>query len=651
MDRAGSGALINPDGKILMLQALRTKMHGWPSIIILGICVFAISFFGIESYIVSRNDTFVAKVGKHEISQQDLQQRMNSLRQQMVQQQGEQFDGAAFERPENKLRVLNAMVDQQLLVDAAEKMGMRISDQQLRDTIVNLPGLQQNGKFDAGLYRAFLAGMGKTPGQFEAEVRNELNVSQLPDAFNASTLITDADIDRYLNLSMQRRDLRYFALPRPALTDSKVDDAQIDAYYKSHQADFMNPEQVSVKYVEVSADDLKLDVQPSEDDLKKRYEEGKQRFVMPEQRLVSHILVNVPKNATPDQQKAALAKAEQLAGQAKADNFAKLAEQSSDDLGSKRTGGDLGWLEKGVANPAFDEALFVLQKGQISKPVLSDEGYHVLFLRDVRSGQAKPFAEVRDQLVKEAMTGGRDRKYNEIAGKLTDSAYQNPGSLEPAAQALGLPIKTSEMFSRQGGAGIAANPKVAQAAFADDVLAQGNNSGLIDLGNDHAVVIHVDKHVSAAAKPLAEVRDTVRQKILDERVAAAAKAKADELLARLQKGEDMAAVAASVGAPVKTASEATRGLADVSPDLLDAAFKLPHPAQGKPQYASVPQQDGSFDLLALDKVQDADLSKLPAQQRDMLRQQMARVYGDSAMREFIDALKAKTEIKIAADRM
>jgi peptidyl-prolyl cis-trans isomerase D len=634
-----------------MLQALRTKLHGWPSIVILGVCVFAISFFGIESYFMSRTETFVAKVGKHEISQQDFQQRMNSVRQQMQQQQGDQFDAAAFERPENKLRIVNAMIDQRLLLDAASDMGMRVSDQQLRDAILAFPGLQQNGKFDPGLYRAFLTGMGKTSGQFEAELRNELSVAQLPDAIDASTIITDADVDRYLNLSMQRRDLRYFALPRPALTDVNVDDAQIEAYYKAHQADFMNPEQVSVKYIEVSGDDLKLDAQPSEDDLKKRYEQEKQRFVLPEQRLVSHILINVPKNATPEQQKAALAKAEQIAGEAKPDNFAKLAEQSSDDLGSKRTGGDLGWLEKGVANAAFDEALFSLQKNQISKPVLSDEGYHVLWLRDIRSGQAKPFAEVRDQLAKEAMTGERDRRFNEIAGKLTDSAYQNPGSLEPASQALGLPIKTSELFSRQGGPGIASNPKLVQAAFADDVLAQGNNSGLIDLGNDHAVVIHVDKHVAAAAKPLAEVRDAVRQKILDERVAAAAKAKADELLARLQKGEDMAAVAASVGAPLKKADEVTRGLGEVPPEVLMEAFKLPHPAQGQSQFASVPQQDGSFVLVALDKVQDADLSKFPAQQRDMLRQQMARVYGASATQAFIDALKAKTEIKVATDRM
>ncbi|WP_266167970.1 SurA N-terminal domain-containing protein [Dyella subtropica] len=634
-----------------MLQTLRTKLHGWPSIVILGICVFAISFFGIESYFMSHVETFVAKVGKHEITQQDFQNRLNQLRQQMSAEQGDRFDPSVFEKPETKQRVLDAMIDQQLLTQASTDLGMRVSDLALRDTIAGIPGVQVNGKFDPAMYRAWLAGQGKTSNQFEAELRNELGIAQIPGAISASTIITDADLDRYLNLSMQRRDLRYFSVPRPALTDSNVDDAQIDAYYKSHQADFMNPEQVSVKYIEVKGDDLKLDVQPSDEDLKKRYDEQKQRFVQPEQRLVSHILINVPKNATPEQQKAALAKAEQIAAQAKPDGFAKLAEQSSDDLGSKRSGGDLGWLEKGVANAAFDDALFSLQKGQISKPVLSDEGYHVLWLRDVRSGQAKPFEEVRAQLAKDALSGDRDRKFNELAGKLTDSAYQNPSSLEPAAQALGLPIKSTELFSRQGGAGVAANPKLVQAAFGDDVLAQGNNSSLIELGPDHSAIIHVDKHVPAAVRPLAEVRDVVRQKILDERVAAAAKAKADALLARLQKGEDMAAVAASTGAPMRSSNEVTRSQREIAPELISEAFTLPHPAAGKSQFASVLEQDGSYALLAVDKVQDADLSKLPAELRDGLRQQMVRAYGGTATQEFIDALKAKTEIKIAKDRM
>ncbi|WP_130618189.1 SurA N-terminal domain-containing protein [Dyella amyloliquefaciens] len=634
-----------------MLQALRNKLHGWPSIVILGICVFAISFFGIESYFASHTETYVAMVGKHEISQRDFQDRMNEARRDAMARMGDSFDAAQFEQPEMKRRILDQLINEQLLRQANETLGMKVSDLALRERIAGAPQFQVNGQFDPTTYRAILAAQNMSPAMFEASQRASLEPGLVPRAIIDSAVVTDADMDRYLGLLYQRRDLRWFAVPRPALADNAVTDAQLESYYKDHQADFMNPEQVSLKYIEVNGSDLKVDAQPSEDELKKRYEEQKQRFVQPEQRLVSHILINVPKNATPDQQKAALAKAEKVAGEANPENFAKLADQDSEDLGSKRAGGDLGWLEKGVTNPAFDAALFAMQKGQISKPVLSDEGYHVLFLRDVRSGEAKPFAEVRDQIAKDYLSTERDRQYSELAGKLTDQTYQNPSSLEAASQALNLPIQTTAQFSRKGGEGITANPKLVQTAFSDDVLVQGNNSGLIELGPDHAVVVRVDKHVPAAARPLAEVRDQVRQKILDERIAAEALKNADGLLAKVQKGEDMQAVAVAAGATVQTVPNAIRMQQGVAPEVLEQAFLLPHPTDGKSQFARVSTADGNYALVAVDKVQEGDLSKVTFEQRDALRNQMAQAYGILATQEFIDALKAKTDIKIAADRM
>lgn len=634
-----------------MLQALSNKMHGWPAILVLGVAVFAMSFFGIEGYFTSHTDTYVAKVGKQEISQQQFQDRINQLRQQASAQLGDKFDPSVYEQPATKARVLDGMVDQQLLLQANDDLGMRVSDQAVRDTIAAIPAFQVNGQFDPASYRAELAAQGKSPTMFEDEVRSELATGLLPDAIGASTIVTDAEVDRFLSLRLQSRSLRYVVLPRPTLADSQVTDAQIAAYYKQHQADFMAPEQVSVHYIEVNAADLKPDAAPSEDELKKRYEDEKQRFVQPEQRLVSHILIDVPKNATPAQQKAALAKAEKIAAEATPQDFAKLAEQDSDDLGSKRQGGDLGWLEKGVTNKAFDDALFALQKGQISKPVLSDEGYHILWLRDVRSGQAKPFDEVRGQLEQEAVAAAREHKYNEVAGKLADQTYQNPSSLEPAAQALGLPIKSTGLFSRQGGSGLTADPKVIKSAFSDDVLVQNNNSNLIDLGNDHSVVLHVDKHVPAAVRPLASVHDVIRQDVLDERVAAAAKKRADDLLARLRHGEDMGAIAASVGGSVQSAPDALRNQKEVPAPILDQAFVLPHPKDGKPQFDAVAMPDGGYALVAVDKVQAGDLSKISKAERDMLRQSMIKAYGTVATEGFIDARKAKTDIKIAKERM
>lgn len=633
-----------------MLQAMRNKMHGWPSIIVLGLAVLAMSLFGMESYFMSNDDAFVAKVGKREIDQRAYQDRVNQLRQQAAEQQGEQFDSGAFEKNETKLRILDGMIDEQLLLQANADWGLRVSDLAMRDYIASIPAFQVNGQFDATSYRAWLTSQYKTPEMFENEIRASLATQLLPAAINASTSTSDAQLDGFLKLLTQRRDLRYFQLPRPALENGTVSDAEIETWYKTHQADYMNPEQVSVKYVEVVGADLPLAAEPSDEELKKRYANEKQRFVQPEQRLVSHILINVPANATPEQQKTALAEAEKIAAQANPADFAKLAEQDSQDLGSRRLGGDLGWLEKGVTNEAFDSALFAMQKGQISKPVLSSDGYHIIWLRDIRSGESRPFEEVRDQLVKEATTAERDRTYNDVAGKMSDNTYQNPTSLEPASVALKLPIKTTALFTRKGGEGVAANPKVVAAAFSDDVLVQGNNSGLIDLGNNHSVVIHVDQHVPAAAKPLAEVQADVRQKILDARVAAIEKKQADEALARLQKGESLDDVAKSLGASVTTANEVERR-AQMPAPLLTQAFLLPHPAAGKPQYAAVDMQDGSYVLLAVDKVQDGDLSKVPAEQRESLRQQMAQAYGYEATRELIDQLKAKTKIKINQQRL
>jgi peptidyl-prolyl cis-trans isomerase D len=629
-----------------MLQAMRNKMHGWPATILLGVSVFAMSFFGIESYFTAHNDSFAAKVGKREISQQDMQNAMNRVRENMQTREGDQFDASALEKPAFKLGVVNQLVDEQLLLKANDDWGLRVSRQAMQSTIAGFTWLQVNGQFDSTAYSSWLESQRKTPAMFEDDVRASLAPQLIPDAIAASTLVSDAQVDRYLDLYTQRRDLSYLEIPKPVLTDTQVSDAEAQSWYKAHIADYMNPEQVSLKYVEVNGADLKLDVAPSDEELKKRYEDEKQKFVQPEQRLVSHILLNVPTNATPAQQKAALAKAEKIAAEATPADFAKLATEDSEDLGSKRQGGDLGWLQKGVTNPAFETAMFALQKGQVSKPILSPDGYHIIWLRDIRSGESKPFADVRAELLKEATTADQERQYNDVAGKMSDNTYQNPSSLEPAAQKLNLPIKSTPLFSRKGGEGLAANPKVIAAAFSDDVLVQGNNSGLIDLGNNHSVVVRVDKHVAAAARTFAEVGDDVRKHILDERVTAAAKKVADDGLARLAKGETMAALATSLKGAVKTTANATRQSIEIPPALLTEAFLLPHPAAGKPQFAVVDMHDGNYALLAVDKVQSGDLSKVPQDQRDALRRQMTQAYSFETQRELLKLLRGKSKIKI-----
>lgn len=636
-----------------MLQALRNKIHGWPAAIVLGVSVFAVAFFGIESYFVSRVDTYVAKVGDHEISQQDWQSRLNDLRQQFSQDPNSPYKPADLETPAFKQRVLDGMINQALLQQANTDLKLTVSNLDVRQAIGSDPGFQVNGQFSPEAYRAILNMQGMTPAMYEAKIRASLATQLLPQAIAATTIVSDADVDAFFRLRLQKRDLRLVELPRPSLTDTNVSDADINAFYQSHLVDYTTPEQVSVDYLEVKQADLKATA-PTDDQLREYYAQNKQRYAQPEQREASHILIEVPKNATPAQQKAALDKAKKIAAEATPENFAKLAADNSDDLGSKRSGGDLGWLEKGVANAAFDTALFGMKKGEITKdPVLSpDEGYHIIWLRDAREGDAKPFEQVRAQLAEDWSKNEGDRLYNERAGKLADLAERNPGSLEPVAKELGLSIQTSPLFGRQGGEGVTADPKFVQAAFADDVVNQGNNSSLVQIGKGDAIVMHLNKHNAAAPKALADVKDAIRQRILDERVDAMAKKQADDIAAQLTKGGDVATIAK---APVRTLNALERdklaSMKDVAPDVLMKAFSLPHPVDGKPTWTVVRTGNGAYDLVAVDKVTEGDPSKVDKAERDGIRGQMMDAMANAATLDYIKALRAKTEVKIAQDRM
>lgn len=637
-----------------MLQKLRETFGGWPGKVAGVLLIFVFAFFGIEGYFVASNETWVAKVDGHEISQQDFQNDFNAYRQQQLAAPGNTMDAADFEKPEVKRSVLDRLVNQRLLLNANEKLGIVVPDSAVREQIADVPQFQVDGRFNSDAYLAMLSANSKTPQQYQDEVRAGLAVSQLPGAIIDTAFATHADVDAFLRLRLQTRDFRYVELPPPHPDNTQVGDAAIAAYYQTHAKEFLSPEQVSLHYIELDAATMKVDAATDEAALKAQYEKDKSRFSVSEQRLVSHILIKVPPNATPVQQKAALAKAQQVDQLAKAPNadFAKLAQQYSDDLGSKNQGGDLGWIEKGVTDPAFERALFAMQKGQISDPVLSPEGYHIIDLRDVRAGQIKPFEEVRDQLAAEVAKSARESKFSDLGSKLTDAIYRDPSSLAPAAKALSLSVQTTPLFTRSGGdSGIDANKAVIKSAFSDQVLVQGNISDPVDLGPNHIVVVHVAEHVPAKPKPLSEVRDAIRKDILQARADAKAKQQADALFAQLQKNGDLDAVAKGASQQAKQATAVERDAGSFDPQLLTAVFKMPRPAAGKPDSALVPLSGGRYALVALSAVRDGDVASFPKAERDVLRKQMSQAIGTQEVLGLVDALHAKAKVETAPDRM
>lgn len=635
-----------------MLQLLRGKKSGFLVKVALVLITIGFSFFGIESYFISNASTTVAKVGGTEITQDQFRDRFNQYRQRMQQMTSGALDTSYFDNPEVRRQVLDQMINEQVLLAANEKLGITVPASQVRREIMGIQAFQSDGHFDPDQYRILLSSQGMSPLMFEDRVRQDLGVRELPTRIGASALVTEAQIDSYLRLKDQVRDFRYVRLDRPEPASTEVSDTEIETYYKEHQSEFMVPEQVSLDYVELDAAALQVDLTPDEDTLRERYEKEKSRYVTPEERLASHILVKVDGKGTPEDQKKALARAEAIEAELKAGkDFAEVAKAESDDLGSKNLGGDLGWLEKGTTDEAFENALFSLQKGEVSAPVLGADGYHIIELRDIRAGTTRSFEEVKPELEREYAESERDRQYAEKAGRLTDLTYEDPSSLEPAAQALGLTVQKTPLFSREGGSGIAANPAVVKAAFSEGVLVQKNNSDPIELGPNHIVVVRVLDHQAATPKPLDEVRDDVRDRILDARVANQARERAEALLAAVEKAGSLEEVAEADGLKVEEQHGVGREAATVDSALVNAAFTMPRPSGKSLQRRIVELGGDSYAVLQLDKVTDGEPAKLDARTREAARNALRDAESAEAARALVDALRKETKITVYEDKL
>ncbi|MFT3792927.1 MAG: SurA N-terminal domain-containing protein [Rudaea sp.] len=636
-----------------MLQTLHDKFSGIAAKIILGVITIVFGgFFGIEQYMNPKVETFVAKVDGKEIGQDQFREAYNRFRSQMQQAYGPQFDAAVFDTPERKRQVLDQLINEQLLANANEKLGVMVPVAQVREYIQGIPAFQTDGKFDPNLYRLRLQGAGRTAASFQDDVIRDLATRQLPTGLARSTIVTNAEIDAFLKLRDQTRDFGYIKLDKPSADGIKIADADIEKYYKDHGAEFMTPEKISLDFVELDAAKMKTEIAPDEAALKQRYDEQKAKFTAPEQREASHILVKVEKNANADAQKAALEKAKAIEAEIKSGkDFAAVAKEKSDDLGSKAQGGDLGWLEKGLTDPAFENALWAMKKGDVSDPVLSPEGYHIIQLRDVREGKVKPFEEVKADLAKQYTDTENERRYSELAGKLVDALGNDP-SLANAAKQFDLPLQKTALFTRAGGEGIAANPAVIKAAFSPSVLVEGNTSDAITLAPNHVAFVHLDQHEKPVQKPLDQVREEIRGKLVDEQLARRAKEQADTLYARLQKGETLEQIAGVVKAKVEQEKEIGRNAANLDGKLVSEVFKLARPAAADtPTTAEVALANDAYALVALTAVKDADPAKLDAKSKEAARNQLAQAYSNDAVRGFLETLRKSADVKIAEDRL
>lgn len=648
-----------------MLQTLREKTSGWIATVVLGLLIIPFAFVGVNEYMTGGNDNAVARVQAppswwqsapswwplsllwqhEEVTPEEFRNAFERERAQQREAMGEAFDPREFESADNKRRVLEQLIDQKALQLAARRAGVRVGDAAVKASIASVPAFQgTDGKFDPSRYAAILASQSPplSPQAFQEQERERLQLALLPLGIAESDFVAPKQLERLLKLLGETRDVTLAALPPVPADTAPVGDDEIKRWYESHRTDYLQPEMVTVEYVEVNGAQLPA-AAPEADEatLRARYEREKNRFVSPEQRLVSHILV------------ADKAKADALAKQAREGaDFAALAKANSEDTGSKDGGGDLGWIEKnGAMVKPFEDAVFAAQAGSISGPVQSEFGWHVIQVREIKGGQGKSFEEVRADLAREEAEGARDRAYNELAGRLTDETLKNPTALAPAAAAVGLPVQKAGPFARNAAPGIFANPSVLRTVFSEQLIEDGTVSDPIEIAPSHSVVVRVVAHTPEQARPLAQVRDQVIAAIRADRQGKAAEKAADVMLARLAKGESLKDIATAEKLQHNQVPGLPRGVPVPSPQANEAIFAAQRPAPGKPSAGKVKLGPDAYAVFTVDKVTEGDLSKVTPEQRDGLRRQLLQVQADGAARSFIESTRKQFKIVVHEDRM
>ncbi|WP_313289245.1 SurA N-terminal domain-containing protein [Stutzerimonas nitrititolerans] len=614
-----------------MLQNIRDNSQGWIAKTIIGIIVVLLALTGFEAiFNSSGNARNAAEVNGEEISLDELNQAVNMQRRQLMQQLGSDFNASLFDDKLMRDSALGALIDRTLLLQGARDADFAFSQAALDQLILQTPEFAVDGVFNAARFDQVIQQMGYTRMQFRQLLEQEMLIGQLRAGISGSGFVTDQQIERFAQLERQTRD---FASITVAADSSavQVSDEEARQYYEANTERFRSPEQVVLEYVELNKEAYFDEVDASEEELQELYRQ--QIGNLAEQRRAAHILIEV--DGTSDAE--AKAQLEEIAAQlAAGGDFATLAKEHSDDPGSANEGGDLGYAGPGVYDPAFEDALYALKEGQVSAPVRSEFGWHLIKLLGVQSPEVPSFESMKPELERELKAQQVEQRFVEVTKELENLAFES-ADLEQPAQELGLTVKSTEAFGREGGEGIAANRQVIQAAFSDEVLMDRANSSVIELDPDTVVAVRIKQHLEPEVQVFEAVRDGIFEQLQHSKAAEQARSEGEKLLATLREGGEVEGQWQSVEA-------ATRGQDGVAPAVLQTVFRMPKPEGESSTFSGVTLASGDYVVIRLNGVSEPD-GELSAEEKQNYRRFLASRSGQQDFAAYREKQHAEAKIE------
>ena len=627
------------------MQQFRNLLKGWVGKVLLFIFILPFAFFGIGGIFNSGSKQDVAiEVNGVEISKMEVSRAIQNQRNNLKAQMGGNIDDSFFSDEMLAPGVIENLIQRELLKQALQNDGLTVAPDLVKSYVRSMPQFQdEQGNFSNERLEIALVQANYTKLKLYSVVQESMVMEQLQAGVGASAFITDSELERLAKLNGQTRDASYAKFEVAPLKEAiELTEEEKQAYYEENKAQYRTEEKIKLEYVALSRDDFKGEIEVTEDELNSAYDDYVAGQADLERRRASHILVEINDDRNEEEAQARIKEAQQkLEG---GEDFSSVAKTFSDDIATSNNGGDLDFAGRGVYDEAFEQALFSLaDKGQVSDIVKTEFGFHLIKLTDVQAQEIASFDAMKDTLSNQILETLAQDQLDAALDELNRLAYE-AGDLQVISEQYNKSIETTELFTRQGGTGIAADNTVITAGFSETVLQEGLNSEALELADGRVAVIKMLERQEPRDLTFEEVADQVTAALTQEKARELAKSKADAIVAKVEEGVELATIAEEYGLEWKDVNGATRASSDLPRTAISALFEMPKPAGESKSVKKVSLPNGDQEVLILNAVEEGDF-KLEGAAIAQAKAAAANQLANSDFTSYIASLRESAEIK------